>query len=88
MAERRRRRRRIVRPQEAVGVRTNRDPQTGAPRKELAETEVQGEAASLASLWKCPQCGAQIQIIVGPQGPIKQPFTCVDGTAMVPGEEH
>jgi hypothetical protein len=88
MAERRRRRRRTIRPQEAVGVRTGRDPDTGVPRKELAETEVQGDVASLASLWKCPQFGAQIQVIVAPDGPIEQPFTCVDGTSMIPGEEH
>lgn len=69
-----------------MNPRTERDEAT--PRGEIADTAIEGESASLASIWKCPSCGAQIQIVVAPSVVPRQPFICVDGTPMVAGEEH
>jgi hypothetical protein len=55
---------------------------------EIEEAEEAGKAPSLASVWKCPECGCQIQIVIAPTGPVRQPFTCVDGTPMVAGQSH
>jgi hypothetical protein len=33
---------------------------------ELDEVERAGEAPSLASVWKCPECGCQIQVVIAP----------------------
>ena len=70
-----------------MNMRTERH-ETGVPRGDIADTAMEGEAASLAGIWKCPTCGAQIQIIVAPRTVPRQPFICVDGTPMVAGEEH
>lgn len=71
-----------------MNIRTEREKESGVPKGEIVDTAVEGEAASLASVWKCPSCGAQIQIIVAPSVMPRQPFICVDGTPMVAGEEH
>lgn len=60
----------------------------GVPREEAWDAVTEGEAASLASIWRCPSCGAQIQIIVAPATIPKQPFICMDGTPMVAGQSH
>ena len=47
------------------------------------------QPASLATIWKCPDCGSQIQIMVAPpKGRAQRPFTCVCGVEMVPGKER
>ena len=47
------------------------------------------QPASLATIWKCPDCGSRIQIMVAsPRGRAQRPFTCVCGVEMVPGEER
>ena len=42
----------------------------------------------VAGIWACDNCGRRIQVIVDSEMPKKQPFTCVCGTPMKPGEEH
>jgi hypothetical protein len=69
-------------------LRTGRDPETGVPVGEIAETAGGAEQASLAGIWKCPNCGAQVQVIVSSDRTPVQPFTCVCATPMVAGEEH
>ena len=56
-------------------------------RAEIRESVSGGEAPALARIWKCPACGAQIQIVVAPANP-SGPFICMCGTPMVAGEEH
>ena len=65
-----------------------RDATSGVPTQELRDAVHSGDGASLASIWKCPACGAQIQVIVAPDAAPDRPFTCVDGTQMVAGDEH
>jgi hypothetical protein len=67
---------------------TERNQESGVPLDEIRETGIEGEAPSLASVWKCPNCGTQVQIVVAPSVEPTQPFTCVCGTPMVAGEEH
>ena len=55
---------------------------------ELDEVERAGEAPSLASVWKCPERGCQIQVVIAPVGSLYQPFNCMDGTPMVAGKSH
>ena len=42
----------------------------------------------VAGIWLCQRCGRRIQVIS--EGSIEkvQPFTCVCGNAMEPGDEH
>jgi hypothetical protein len=55
---------------------------------EIEEVEEASGGPSLVSIWKCPQCGCQIQVVIAPAGTIRQPFNCVDGTPMVAGKSH
>lgn len=55
---------------------------------EIEEVEKAGGAPSLVSIWMCPECGCQIQIVIAPAGTIRQPFNCVDGTPMVARKSH
>ena len=52
--------------------------------REVGETQV----SPVAGIWVCPNCGRRIQVITESETPKVQPFTCVCGTAMEPGEEH
>jgi hypothetical protein len=60
---------------------------SGVGKAEVKDT-YDAEGASLAGIWKCPNCRAQIQIVIEPGQQPSQPFTCVCGTAMVAGDEH
>jgi len=55
-----------------------------AVTQEVEDTQVK----PVAGIWACPNCGRRIQVIVESDKPKVQPFTCVCGTAMDPGEEH
>ncbi|HUF52825.1 MAG TPA: hypothetical protein VMR52_03505 [Dehalococcoidia bacterium] len=45
-------------------------------------------AAALPTIWECPECGTQIQVIISPpKGRGRDPFTCVCGAEMNPGRE-
>jgi hypothetical protein len=52
--------------------------------REIQETQVE----PAAGIWVCPNCGRRIQLISDSDVAMKQPFTCVCGTPMEPGEEH
>ena len=53
-------------------------------RLEVAETQVK----PVAGIWVCGNCGRRIQVITESEQEKRQPFTCVCGTPMDPGEEH
>lgn len=55
---------------------------------EIEEVQRAGGGPSLVSIWMCPECGCQIQVVIAPAGTIRQPFNCVDGTPMVAGKSH
>lgn len=55
---------------------------------EIEEVEETAGGPSLVSIWMCPACGCQIQIVIASTGTIRQPFNCVDGTPMVAGKSH
>jgi hypothetical protein len=57
-------------------------------RDEVAEAKETAGAASISGLWKCPDCGGQIQIIVAPETALNQPFICMCGSPMAAGEER
>jgi hypothetical protein len=42
----------------------------------------------VAGIWVCVNCGRRIQVVVDSDVPKEQPFTCVCGATMKPGEEH
>ncbi len=52
--------------------------------REVWETQVK----PVAGIWTCPVCGRAIQVIIESDVAKKQPFICVCGTPMEPGEEH
>ena len=52
--------------------------------REVQETQVQ----PVAGIWLCGNCGRRIQVITESATPKVQPFTCVCGTPMDPGDEH
>jgi hypothetical protein len=52
--------------------------------REVRETQVK----PVAGIWVCHHCGRRIQVITETDHPKLQPFTCVCGTNMEPGEEH
>lgn len=58
-------------------------------RKEAEVADVEeAPAASLPTIWECPDCGAQIQVVVAPPtGRAEHPFHCVCGAEMQPGKE-
>lgn len=66
----------------------NRSERGRAAAGELWDAVREGEAPSLASVWECPACGAQIQVLIAPAGIPRQPFQCVDGTPMTPGHRR
>jgi hypothetical protein len=43
---------------------------------------------AVAGVWICENCGRRIQVITDSEVPKKQPFVCVCGARMIPGEEH
>jgi ribosomal protein L37AE/L43A len=53
-------------------------------RREVAETQVK----PAAGIWYCNRCGRRIQVITDSDYPKVQPFGCVCGSVMEPGEEH
>lgn len=52
--------------------------------REVQETQVR----PVAGIWVCDNCGRRIQVITESEIPKVQPFTCVCGAPMEPGEEH
>jgi hypothetical protein len=52
--------------------------------REVRETQVK----PAAGIWVCGHCGRRIQVITESEHEKLQPFTCVCGTRMEPGEEH
>ena len=52
--------------------------------REVEETQVR----PTAGIWACSNCGRRIQLITDSSQPEVQPFVCVCGTQMDPGEEH
>jgi hypothetical protein len=66
------------------------DAVTGGPvvKGEASESKETGGPASISGIWKCPDCGGQVQIIVAPNTSLNQPFICMCGAPMVPGEER
>jgi hypothetical protein len=53
------------------------------------EREVQRtQVKPVAGIWVCTNCGRRIQVITESEVAKVQPFTCVCGTAMEPGDEH
>jgi hypothetical protein len=53
-------------------------------RAEIEETQIK----PVAGIWLCNHCGRRIQVITSSEHEKVQPFTCVCGTDMEPGEEH
>ena len=53
-------------------------------KREVERTQVE----PVAGIWACPNCGRRIQEITESAVTKVQPFTCVCGTPMEPGEEH
>ena len=52
--------------------------------REVRDTQVD----PTAGIWLCDNCGRRIQVITDSEIPKTQPFTCVCGSPMTPGEEH
>ena len=52
--------------------------------REVRDTQVE----PTAGIWVCQNCGRSIQLITESDVPKVQPFVCVCGTRMTPGEEH
>ena len=46
------------------------------------------EIRPVAGIWACHNCGRRIQVITESEQEKLQPFICVCGVAMEPGEEH
>lgn len=61
-------------------------------RPEPVETTPKAVADSqikpVAGIWTCPNCGRAIQVITDSETAKVQPFTCVCGAPMEPGEQH
>jgi hypothetical protein len=57
-------------------------------KEEAAESRRTAGQAAISGIWKCPDCGGQVQIIVAPETALNQPFICMCGAPMVPGEER
>ena len=52
--------------------------------REVEETQIR----PTAGIWSCRNCRRRIQLITDSDLPEVQPFVCVCGTPMEPGEEH
>lgn len=52
--------------------------------REVRDTQVD----PTAGIWLCDNCGRRIQVMTDSEVPKVQPFVCVCGTKMIPGEEH
>ena len=52
--------------------------------REIRETQID----PTAGVWYCNNCGRRIQVITDSDTPKVQPFVCVCGATMEPGEEH
>lgn len=46
------------------------------------------QVAPAAGVWACDHCGRRIQVIQDAEHEKVQPFVCVCGSVMEPGEEH
>lgn len=68
---------------ESVAETGHRAPQTLEAR-EVRETQV----SPVAGIWACNRCGRRIQVMTAGRHDKLQPFTCVCGAQMEPGEEH
>ena len=53
-------------------------------KREVRQTQIE----PVAGIWACANCGRRIQVIQEGDKEKVQPFTCVCGAAMDPGEEH
>jgi rubrerythrin len=53
-------------------------------REEIQEKQIK----PVAGIWSCPYCGRHIQMVLDSTVPERQPFICVCGTPMEPGEQH
>jgi hypothetical protein len=53
-------------------------------RREVQQTQVE----PVAGIWFCTNCGRRIQVITASEYPKIQPFVCVCGASMEPGDEH
>ncbi len=42
----------------------------------------------VAGIWYCSRCERRIQVLTEGSAPMAQPFVCVCGSPMEPGEEH
>jgi hypothetical protein len=47
-----------------------------------------GDVDPSAGIWACERCGRRIQVITDSEVEKIQPFVCVCGATMKPGEEH
>ena len=52
--------------------------------QEVRDTQI----SPVAGIWACMNCGRRIQVITESEVSKVQPFICVCGAAMEPGEEH
>ncbi len=58
--------------------------------RERAQAELvrREQPRPVAGVWACPHCGRRVQVVTDSDHPKVQPYTCVCGTMMEPGEEH
>ena len=56
--------------------------------KDVTEDVRDSQIRPVAGIWECPNCGRHIQVIMDSATPEKQPFTCVCGTPMQPGDQY
>ena len=57
-------------------------------REQEAEEVRETQINPVAGIWACMNCGRRIQVITESETAKVQPFICVCGAAMEPGEEH
>jgi hypothetical protein len=55
-----------------------------APNADIRDTQIK----PTAGVWACQHCGRRIQVITESEHEKLQPYICVCGTPMEPGEEH
>jgi hypothetical protein len=57
-------------------------------RSDVADEVRATQVDPTAGIWVCRHCDRRIQVITESDHEKVQPFTCVCGTEMEPGEEH
>jgi hypothetical protein len=60
----------------------------GIQRTELGREVREAQAAPIAGIWACDNCGRRIQVTEPSEHEKLQPYVCVCGVPMQPGEEH